>query len=146
MLLSIALILSIDNHKVVVALTPGNSYHTFICIDIALITQFMVCDITYSWKDFTLNPIMALFITIFYKIYCSRRSQTPNKKLLEGFYCSQIRQPMWRHKHIGSKRWHHNKNDEDVEHDGHNEHVDHGDAKNFILLCHKRPSWLPSQI
>ena len=58
---------------------------------------------------------------------CSRRSHTPNTKLLERVY-SQIRRHMLRYKHIGPTRWHHKEDDEDVEHDEH-EHVEHGDAK-----------------
>ena len=57
---------------------------------------------------------------------CSRRSQTPNAKLLERVY-SQIRRHMSRH--IGPTRWHHKEDDEDVEHDEHDEHGEHGDAK-----------------
>ena len=44
---------------------------------------------------------------------CSRRSHTPNTKLLERVN-SQIRRHMSRHKHIGSTRWHHKEDDEDV--------------------------------
>ena len=60
---------------------------------------------------------------------CSRRSQTPNTKLLEGFYWSQIRQHIRRHKHIGPKRWHHKENDEHDEDVEHGEPVEHGDAR-----------------
>ena len=88
--------------------------------------------ILFCWN--TLRPFTPIIVHIKHKytrgfchVGCSRRSQTPNTKLLERVY-SQIRRHMIRHKHIGPTRWHHKEDDEDVEHDEH-EHDDHGDAK-----------------
>ena len=81
------------------------------------------------------------------------------RSCLKGFFCSQIRQHMRRHKHIGPKRWHHKENDEHDEDVEQGEHGEHGDAKrdqnmtslkrsyyNHILLGHQQPSGLPSKI
>ena len=81
----------------------------------------------YSWGK-PMAELAAVIVGISHNIcHCSRRSQTPNTKLLERVY-SQIRRHMLRHKHIGPTRWHQKEDDEDVEHDEH-EHDDHGDAK-----------------
>ena len=79
------------------------------------------CRIYATFED---NGKKILIKCIYNYRVCSRRSQTPNTKLLEGFYSSQIRQHMRRHKHMGPKQWHHNENE-----DEHEDHVEHGDAK-----------------
>ena len=74
-----------------------------------------------------LSDVVKSLFPFISKSDCSRRSKTPNTKLLQRVY-SQIRRHMLRHKHIGPTRWHHKEDDEDVEHDEH-EHDEHGDAK-----------------
>ena len=70
--------------------------------------------------------------------HCSRRSQTPNTKLLERVY-SQIRRHMLRHKHKGPTRWHYKEDDEDVEHD---EHKHDERPRRTIAWLYFVPHWM----